>query len=476
MYYAYNFKYLDSIYKMRAFYKLPENSVDILALGSSHTYQGINTATLWNEYGAAAFDLCGAAQPVANTYYYFKEALKTQNPKVVLFDMYSMCVNSDYPDEGTGIKNTYGMRFSRDKLDAVDVTFEEPKQYYYSILQYHTRYGDLTEEDFFPYHANKNMYADYKGFYCYFRTEDISSYGDVSNTSYFVPLAEKNREYLLKIIDLAKQNDIQLIMLGLPFGAESYNEGVYKTCKLIANANGVPFYDFLSDYREACGIDYTTDFSERQHLNHSGSEKITKWIYDNILSGCGIPDRRGDEKYASWERDAYVFERQLKNYRLAKETNIADYAGKLAGDKGYTVIATSQAIGGVNVQLALENGLFTFYDFVGVGDGSGRYGDGAWISRAGTVEHSYPMDELGFAGTISLSRFHDTAIYRVQLYTEEGEPESFVNSILVDEYDCTGNRSDGLNIVVYDYFTDSVVDIAYFGYKNCVFSHFGLPE
>ena len=44
---ALNFKYLDSVYKFDAFYDLPKNSVDVLVLGSSHAYQGINTAVLW---------------------------------------------------------------------------------------------------------------------------------------------------------------------------------------------------------------------------------------------------------------------------------------------------------------------------------------------------------------------------------------------------------------------------------------------
>ena len=476
MHFSYDFKYLDSVYKLKSFYKLPDDSVDILALGSSHTYQGINTATLWDEYGAAAFDLCGPAQPIANTYFYLKEALKTQTPKVALLDMYSMCTGAEYPEEAYGIKNTYGLKFSRDRLDAIDATFEKPKQYYFPLLQYHSRYGDLNEEDFFPYHANKNMYADYKGFYCYFRTEDLSSYGDVSDTSFFTPLSEKNREYLMKIIGLAKQNDLPLVLLGLPFGAERYHESVYRTCKLIADANGVPFYDFLSDYREECGIDYTTDFSEKQHLNYSGSVKITRWLYDNVLSDYDIPDRRGDEKYASWERDAYVFARQLRNYYLSKTADIRDYAVDLAADKGYTVIVTSQAIGTVDVAKALDFGLFDFLDELGIGDGSGKYRDGAWIIRGGLVEHSYDMDELGFAGTISLSRFHDAALYRIQLDTEEWEPEEFVNSILVDDKDYTADRSEGLNIVVYDYFTDSVIDSACFRYKDCRFIHYDLPE
>jgi hypothetical protein len=93
---ALDFKYLDSVFKFDAFYELPENSVDVLVLGSSHAYQGINTSVLWNEYGYSAFNLCGAAQPIWNTYYYLEEALKTQTPKVIILDIYSMHYSTEY--------------------------------------------------------------------------------------------------------------------------------------------------------------------------------------------------------------------------------------------------------------------------------------------------------------------------------------------------------------------------------------------
>ncbi len=55
-----SFKYIDGIFPMEMFYEQPEDSIDILVLGSSHSFEGINTAVLWDEYGYAAYDLCGS--------------------------------------------------------------------------------------------------------------------------------------------------------------------------------------------------------------------------------------------------------------------------------------------------------------------------------------------------------------------------------------------------------------------------------
>ena len=475
MYFSYDFKYLDSTYRWKAFYALPDNTVDVLGLGTSHTYESINTAVLWDKYGVTAFDLCGTAQPMTNTYWFFKEALKTQSPKVALLDLYSMCLNDEFPDEGNGIKNTYGMRMSRNKLDAINATFESPRQYYYSLLQYHSRYGDLTAEDFFPYLGNERMYKDYKGFYCHFETKDLSGYGDLSDCTGFEPLSEKNKQALLDIIVLAKQNNVNLVLLGLPFGATSFNEEIYNTCGLIARANGVPFYDFLSDYYGETGIDYISDFADRQHLNDQGSEKMTDWIYDNILIGYDLPSHSGESGYETWDRDAEVWERQQKNQKLASCDEISSYAGMLSVDSDYTVLVTSNGIGGVNVENALNEGLFDCLDALGIGDERRIYGDGGWISRGGEVEYQSSMRDAGMVKTYELSRLHDAALARVAAGGDK-DAEIFRNTVLIDGEDVTGGRMHTLYITVYDSVTDEVIDTVYFDYRQLTFGHVETAE
>ena len=83
-----HFKSTDGCYPAEMFYQQEENTVDVLCLGSSHTYTNINPAILWDEYGMAAYDLAGSNQTLWNTYYYMKEALKYQTPQLVVVDVY----------------------------------------------------------------------------------------------------------------------------------------------------------------------------------------------------------------------------------------------------------------------------------------------------------------------------------------------------------------------------------------------------
>ena len=65
----------DGINQFDALYKQPENSIDVLFVGSSKVYCDIATGVLWEKYGIASFDLGGAEAPAWVSYYQLKEGI-----------------------------------------------------------------------------------------------------------------------------------------------------------------------------------------------------------------------------------------------------------------------------------------------------------------------------------------------------------------------------------------------------------------
>jgi len=96
---VFSFKYSEGMASMTIFGEQEENTIDAIIFGSSHVYQNINTAVLWNEYGIASYDLTGPLQPLWNTYYCMETALKTQVPKVMIVDMFTAVLETDYVNE-----------------------------------------------------------------------------------------------------------------------------------------------------------------------------------------------------------------------------------------------------------------------------------------------------------------------------------------------------------------------------------------
>lgn len=453
---ALDFKYLDSTYKFDAFYNLPENSVDVLVLGSSHAYQGINTAVMWNEYGYAAFNLCGAAQPIWNTYYYLEEALKTQTPKVIILDVYTLHYSFEFSESSFAIKNTYGMKWSDTKKEAIEVSFDHTNsgiQYYIDVLQYHSRYSDLNKTDFYPYQANREMYENHKGFYCYFRSDEVKEH-DLRDVDYINEMTDKSMFYYRMILGLAQSRNIPIIVTAIPFAAEPFHQGFFNQAQAVADDYGVPFYNFLTDYKDAVAIDYKTDFADNQHLNHLGNTKITRFIANQLMVNYNIHDNRGNEKYISWDKDAEVYFNQLENHNNSLIQSVADYKNVLTNNR-YTVIMTLSC--NDYGKIPSNSKIISNRILSSAGVKNAPYDGGVWILRNGKVDYYKHSPDDSYSKAVSLGKT-DGALIKTEAFYDEDGTEYLYNRIYFNKQ--LKSKTDyGLNILVYDEFTQSLVDV-----------------
>ena len=76
-------KHIYGVCPMLNLYRQPLNSVDVLVLGTSVAYAGVNTNTLWKEYGLACYNLCSAEIPYWSLYYQFQEALRHSQARTI---------------------------------------------------------------------------------------------------------------------------------------------------------------------------------------------------------------------------------------------------------------------------------------------------------------------------------------------------------------------------------------------------------
>ena len=463
-----DFKYLDSIFKVDSFYELEENTVDVLVIGSSHAYQGINTAVLWKDFGIAAFNFCGAAQPIWNTYYYLEEALKTQTPKAIILDTYYLHMSDDYTDESTAIKNTYGLKWSSTKKAAIKASFnteESDKQYFFSILQYHSRYSDLNKADFYPYQANEDMYKNHKGFYCYFKSDTVPE-RDLSTVDYYNALTEKIYYYYNMILSLAESKNIPLIPIAIPFNAEAYHQGFFNTGEYIAEEEyGLKFYNFLTEYKSAIGLDYKTDFADKQHLNHIGNTKLTTFIGNLLKNEYNVPDRRGDEKFSSWEADAEVYYNQLENHQVTKMNSLTEYL-KVFKNNRYTIVMTSSFPSYDDLSSVSKIYLQKFSNAIGIPAKEQRQG-GMWIFENGEKTYYNDCSQKDFTKAVKLGKYNGIEIRKTEKILDE-ETYFYTNSIFANKKDATVANY-GLNFYVYDNFTQSKVDSVALKYSDCTF-------
>ena len=320
---VFSLKYNDGINGMTQFCKLPDNSVDVLILGSSHTFIDINTGTLWDEYGMASYILGGSVQPMWNTYYYLKEALKTQTPELIILEAFLTVHESDYSDDSRIIKNTYGMKWSKDKIDAIKVSAHEERwmEFLLDYTQYHNRYRELSKTDFLNNMGNA-VFEDWKGFWCSMGTSQLEA-PDVSRVNDRKSLNEKTEKYYRKTIELAQENDIPLLIVISPYLISEDHQMIFNRASDIADEYGVDFinYNLLSN---DIGIDFTRDFADIDHLNYRGNQKYTKALAEYLSSNYQISDRRGDKKYQTWQDHADYISSLIGNQQLSEAVEVPE--------------------------------------------------------------------------------------------------------------------------------------------------------
>lgn len=266
------------------FYKQEKNSIDILFLGSSHSYSSFNPYLIEEKTGLSGYNFCTQQQPIWITYYYLKEALKYQSPKYIVLDVHmAIAQNNDFAEESVNRDAIDKMKFSLNKFNAINKSVEtsdERVSYYFNIIKYHSRYKTLSSIDFKT--AFCNYTVDNKG-YIALPKSNYTFENTPINSSEIQNITNKNEEYLIKIINLAKKENIKLILVKTPakYSLEEFKKLNY--INKLAQEHKITFINYIKDI-DSINLNYNSDFYDSGHLNSSGSEKFTnKFIEDSIL-------------------------------------------------------------------------------------------------------------------------------------------------------------------------------------------------
>jgi hypothetical protein len=148
--------------KMDGYYALENNSLDVLFLGSSNAYYGFNPAVVYNETGLNSYVFAGESQSIETTYYFLIEALKTQQPEIVVIDVFGMLPEIDeYNNANVIQRNIENLNFSLNKVNAYIDLIDKPLGIF-DIFTYHNRLAELKKFEL-TYSFEKH-FDDYFGY------------------------------------------------------------------------------------------------------------------------------------------------------------------------------------------------------------------------------------------------------------------------------------------------------------------------
>ena len=130
------------------FYQMEEDSVDVLFLGSSVVVNAFSPQEIYDTYGIRSYNLASEEQSIFLSYYWLKEALRYQNPQVVVLDtrfLFPQHLEGTNTIEPMTRKCLDPMKWSSVKAEAVNAVCEmDPVQsklsYYLTNIRYHSRW------------------------------------------------------------------------------------------------------------------------------------------------------------------------------------------------------------------------------------------------------------------------------------------------------------------------------------------------
>ena len=236
------------------------------------------------------------------------DAVKSgRKPELVALDIGFIKYDDNFVEEPSNRKSLDGMRLSPSKLGAIEAAKGENErliEYLFPVLRFHTRWKELSGADFWYAFANADV--DHSGYLIdYQQTETVPDRkaGEyMGKRKESTRLSARNVEYLKKVLEFCRDNQIELFLMKVPSLSENWSYDYDEQIREIAEPYEVTYVNF-DLFSDEMGLDFATDSpDEGSHLNTLGAEKFSRYLAQYISEHYAVTDRSKDEKYrAVWD-------------------------------------------------------------------------------------------------------------------------------------------------------------------------------
>ncbi|MDO4523622.1 MAG: interleukin-like EMT inducer domain-containing protein, partial [Eubacteriales bacterium] len=367
------------------------------------------------------------------------------------------------PEDSRYRKALDGMRFSKIKYDAInDKSSDFVKSFLklFSIFYYHDRWS-MNGEKLFERRMNPAKYT--RGYH--FETKkyiDHEVYSNITVPSFIEKnvddYAEFNEEsicYLEKMIEFCKKNNIKLTFTKTP--VSTWGDSEHNSVQKIADEYGIKFIDFnYLPYIDEIDYNDATNGADGLHMNYYGATKLTDWFGKYLTEECAATDIRGQEKYAFMEEELEKYKRSIIKISLDEIIDPAEYLKKLVGND-YIIFVFARN----NAASALTQEQRQYFDSIGLEQLADLITGDSYLAVINNTDIEIEKREL--VGEDEHAGAYSCFNKMVKSYTIESGGSLLGDTAFCEingvRYDAQGN---GLNFVVYDKETKTVVDQTYF--------------
>ena len=287
------------------FYELENNTVDVLFLGSSNAVCAFVPAELYYQYNITSYNLACEQQNIFTSYYWLEEALRYQNPKVVVLDVAMLYL---YDDENLAVSREGLTRRAFDFMKWSPVKIRAAIQMLgvgetlttesivLPTIPYHERWESININDFtIDKFGQPSLWKGYLPLEFY---AGVESFEPITETQIMQSVEESGNEFMLsyldRIVDLCRDEHIELIITMAP--STFHDAGKHLFLGNYADEKNIQFVDYNEKtVCENMKLNFYSDCHDDAHCNFDGAVKVTdyigKIIYEKIgKSNCDVEE------------------------------------------------------------------------------------------------------------------------------------------------------------------------------------------
>jgi hypothetical protein len=310
-----------------------ENEIDLLILGNSKTYCGINPKTMSSRLGLNTFVLATPNGSLTQCYYNLREALTICKPKMVAIEVTTLNSSTMADKEGSGKSFLYkdfdARRNIYEKLITTPQWFdiEEYAFAWSTSIRNHnflfTNTEQIEKNNVKQEVVNNELYlGSYVRFTTGIKDSILNKYetdGPLINGDSLL-ISDEQLNSLELLIDLLAINNIQLVFFTIPVykdHIENYNTRYEVLSNLIEKKYGYELFDFQQFYQEdMLTVDCFENTYENQHMTYLGSLIISYNLSDSIQNSTHfneLPNRKGDSLWHNifYGEESYFYNNSL---------------------------------------------------------------------------------------------------------------------------------------------------------------------
>lgn len=310
-------------WRMTGFYGEKEESIDVVAIGSSALYRYFHNPYFWEQFKITSYNVATPAQPADVITYMIDEVEKTQSPKLYVIETRRF-LKDDFGDDESSVVDaesaggaanpaeeeevdfrllrvTDNMKYSWNRFKVINDRVEEKEgllAYHLDIIRYHGNWEFLNLDQLKYFDNEKNNSK--KG---WSNILNIQPYDQLVQDDSLQPeaIAEASEKELVRLLEKCKEEQINVVFVSTPWVAKAEHRRQNLYIQNLIEEHGFLFYDG-NTHIEEMGLNYATDFYNKNHVNSWGAEKFTQVFGQFIVDEFGIvPSEYDKDVIKSWK-------------------------------------------------------------------------------------------------------------------------------------------------------------------------------